>query len=63
MIHPSVCVCGCVRGWVGGCGCVGGWGGGVCGCGYVHVCLYAWGHELLVPFITIMLSRETKGVP
>ena len=47
---------------MGGCGCVGGWGC-VCGCGYVHVCLHAWGHELLVPFITIMLSQETKGVP
>ena len=68
MIHPSLCVCVCVwvggwvGVWVGGCGCVGGWGC-VGGCGYVHVCLHAWGHELLVPFITIMLSRQTKGVP
>ena len=53
MIHPSVCVWMCLWVWV----CRWMWV-----CSYVHVCLHAWGHELLVPFITIMLSQETKGV-
>ena len=33
--HTPLCVCACVRAWVGGCRCV-----GVCGCGWVDVCVW-----------------------